>query len=59
MRGSNLLRDDNGVPVFVVNSELEAIACYPVRQPDTETFRTESAGTCHVSAQGRATARTN
>ncbi len=35
MRGSNLLRDDNGVPVFVVNSELEAIACHPVRQPDT------------------------
>ena len=55
MRGSNLLRDDNGVPVFVVNSELEAIACYPVRQPDTDTFRYwESAGTCHVSAQGQA-----
>jgi len=54
MRGSNLLRDDNGVPVFVVNSELEAIACYPVRQPDTDTFRYwESAGTCHVSAQGQ------
>jgi hypothetical protein len=53
MRGSNLLRDDTGVPVFVVNSELEAISCYPVRQPDTETFRYwESAGTCHVSAQG-------
>jgi hypothetical protein len=52
-RGSNLLRDDLGVPVFVVNSELEAIACYPVRQPDTETFRYwEAAGTCHVSAQG-------
>jgi len=54
MRGSNLLRDDLGVPVFVVNSELEAIACYPVRQPDNETFRYwESAGTCHVSAQGQ------
>ncbi len=54
MRGSNLLRDDNGVPVFVVNSELEAIACHPVRQPDTSTFRYwESAGTCHVSAQGQ------
>jgi len=53
MRGNNLLRDDLGVPVFVVNSELEAIACYPVRQPDTNTFRYwESAGTCHVSAQG-------
>ncbi|MEX1104476.1 MAG: alpha/beta hydrolase domain-containing protein, partial [Dehalococcoidia bacterium] len=54
LRGSNLLRDDLGVPVFVVNSELEAIACYPVRQPDTGTFRYwESAGTCHVSAQGQ------
>ena len=52
LRGSNLLRDDLGVPIFVVNSELEAIACYPVRQPDTATFRYwESAGTCHVSEQ--------
>jgi hypothetical protein len=55
LRGANLLRDDLGVPVFVVNSELEAIACHPVRQPDTDTFRYwESAGTCHVSAQGMA-----
>jgi hypothetical protein len=54
LRGTNLLRDDLGVPVFVVNSELEAIACYPVRQPDTATFRYwESAGTCHVSAQAQ------
>lgn len=54
LRGANLLRDDLGVPVFVLNSELEAIACYPVRQPDTGTFRYwESAGTCHVSAQGQ------
>jgi len=53
LRGSHLLRDDLGVPVFVINSELEAIACYPVRQPDTNTFRYwESAGTCHVSDQG-------
>jgi hypothetical protein len=37
-----------------VNSELEAISCYPVRQPDSDTFRYwESAGTCHVSAQGQ------
>ena len=37
---------------MVVNSELEAIACYPVRQPDTDRFRYwESAGTCHVSQQ--------
>ncbi len=52
LRGGNLLRDDLRVPVFVVNSELEAIACYSVRQPDSETFRYwESAGTCHVSEQ--------
>jgi hypothetical protein len=48
-----LLRDDLDVPVMVVNSELEAIACHNVRQPDTDLFRYwESAGTCHVSAQG-------
>lgn len=38
LRGTNLLRDDLGVPVMVVNSELEAIACYGVRQPDTIPF---------------------
>ena len=54
LRGANLLRDDLGVPVFVVNSELEAIACHPVRQADSDTFRYwESAGTCHVSEQGQ------
>lgn len=50
--GSNLIRDDLDIPVFVVNSELEAISCYGVRQPDTDTFRYwEAAGTCHVSQQ--------
>jgi hypothetical protein len=54
LRGSNLLRQDLGVPIFVVNSELEAIACYGVRQPDTDLFRCwEAAGTCHVSEQGQ------
>lgn len=54
LQGENLLRDDPNVPVFVVNSELEAIACYAVRQPDTPSFRYwESAGTCHVSQQSR------
>lgn len=54
LRGTNLLRDDLGVPVFVVNSELEAIACHGVRQADSDTFRYwESAGTCHVSEQGQ------
>ena len=55
LRGSNLLRDDLDIPVFIVNSELEAIACHRVRQPDTDTLRWwESAGTCHVSQQSRA-----
>jgi hypothetical protein len=49
------LRDDLDVPVFVVNSELEATPCYPVRQPDTDRFRYwEAAGTSHVSAQVQA-----
>jgi hypothetical protein len=52
LAGRNLLRSID-VPVFVVNSELEAIACHNVRQPDTDTYRYwESAGTCHVSVQG-------
>jgi hypothetical protein len=35
---------------MIVNSELEAIACYPVRQPDTDRFRWwEVAGTSHSS----------
>ncbi len=50
--GQNLIRDDLDIPVFVVNSELEAMSCYGVRQPDTDTFRYwEAAGTCHVSRQ--------
>ena len=56
LRGENRLRDDLGVPIFIVNSELEAIACYDVRQPDSESFRTwEVAGTCHISRQSMAT----
>ena len=54
LRGTNLLRNDLRTPVFIVNSELEAIACYAVRQPDSDTLRWwESAGTCHVSQQSR------
>jgi len=54
LQGKNLLRDDLGVPIFVVNSELEAIACFGVRQPNTETMRFwEVAGTSHTSIQGR------
>jgi hypothetical protein len=52
LRAQNRLRDDLDARIMVVNSELEAIACYPVRQPDTDRFRYwEAAGTCHVSAQ--------
>lgn len=52
LMGSNLVRDDLGIPIFVVNSELEAISCFGVRQDDSDTFRYwESAGTCHVSQQ--------
>ncbi|MFT6435050.1 MAG: hypothetical protein ACJAVI_003101 [Candidatus Azotimanducaceae bacterium] len=55
LQGTNLLRDDLGVPIFVVNSELEATACYGVRQPDTDSMRFwEVAGTSHTSIQGRA-----
>jgi Alpha/beta hydrolase domain len=51
-RGSHLLRDDLDVPVMIVNSELEAVPCHPVRQPDTDRFRWwEVAGTAHSSAQ--------
>jgi Alpha/beta hydrolase domain len=55
-RGQNLIRDDLDVPVMVVNTELEAIACLPVRQPDTDRFRTwEAAALTHVSYQAQLT----
>lgn len=37
--GVNLIRELD-VPAMIVNSELEAIACYRVRQPDTARFVT-------------------
>jgi hypothetical protein len=53
-RGQNLIRDDLDVPVMIVNTELEAIACLKVRQPDTERFRTwEAAALTHVSYQSQ------
>lgn len=55
-RGQNLIRDDLDVPVMIVNTELEAISCAPVRQPDTERFRTwEAAALTHVSYQAQLT----
>jgi Alpha/beta hydrolase domain len=44
------IRYDLGVPALVFNSETEAPALFPVRQPDTDTYRLwEVAGTCHLS----------
>ncbi|MFI5045706.1 MAG: alpha/beta hydrolase domain-containing protein [Acidimicrobiia bacterium] len=52
-RAANLVRDDLDVPVMVVNSELEATVCEPVRQPDTDRYRLwETAGTSHISRKG-------
>jgi hypothetical protein len=53
--GSHLLRDDLGIPVFVLNSETESTNYYPVRQPDSDTFRFwEVAGVAHGQAAGSA-----
>jgi hypothetical protein len=53
--GLHLLRSDLEVPLMVVNTECEAAACDPVRQPDTERFRYwEIAGASHVSLQAMA-----
>jgi hypothetical protein len=52
-RGINLIRELD-VPALIVNSELEGIACYRVRQPDTDRFVTwESAGSTHVAIQSQ------
>jgi Alpha/beta hydrolase domain len=46
------IRNDIDALVMIANSEVEAISCYKVRQPDTERFRYwEAAGTAHVSFQ--------
>ncbi len=51
--GTHLLRDDQGIPVMVVNTECEALSCCGVRQPDTDRYRYwEVAGASHVSLQG-------
>ena len=55
-RRATRVRDDLGVPVFVVNSETETQAYVGGRQPNTDQFRFwEVAGTSHVSMP-RATA---
>jgi hypothetical protein len=55
--GSHLLRDDLGIPVFVMNSESESTLHHPVRQPDTDHYRYwEVAGVAH-SPRDRGTPR--
>jgi hypothetical protein len=51
--GSHLVRDDLGVPVFVMNTETESVLHHPVRRPDSDTYRFwEIAGVAHGSATG-------
>jgi hypothetical protein len=51
--GSTRIRDDLGIPVLLLTTETEADSLYPVRQPDSDTFRTwEVAGAAHASAVG-------
>ena len=58
-RVSSRIREDLGVPVFVVNSETETLAYFPARQPDSETFRFwEVSGTSHVSVARQAVSTT-
>ncbi|MGA0601348.1 alpha/beta hydrolase domain-containing protein [Caulobacter sp. KR2-114] len=55
-RGQSLIREDLDVPAMIVNTELEAIACLSVRQPDTARFCTwEAAALTHVSYQAQLT----
>jgi Alpha/beta hydrolase domain len=57
--GGHLLRDV-GVPVFVVNSESESLAHFPVRQPDTDTYRFwEFAGHAHGTVPSKETLRSS
>jgi hypothetical protein len=52
---SSAIRDDGGVPILVLCSESEAMHNYPVRQPDSATFRFwEMAGSAHASSELRA-----
>lgn len=58
-RLSGRIREDLGVPVFVVNSETETMAYLGARQPETATFRFwEVPGTSHVSVAREAVATT-
>jgi hypothetical protein len=51
---SSAIRDDGRTPTLVLCSESETMHNYPVRQPDTDTFRFwEMAGTAHASSDMR------
>jgi hypothetical protein len=57
--GGHLLRDV-GVPVFVVNSESESLAHFPVRQPDTDSYRFwEFAGHAHGTVPSKEALRSS
>jgi hypothetical protein len=57
--GGHLLRDV-GVPVFVVNSESESLSHFPVRQPDTDTYRFwEFAGHAHGTVPSKEALRSS
>lgn len=55
--GAHRLRDDLGIPIFVLNSESESTLHFPVRQPDGDAYRYwEVAGVAH-SPRDRGTER--
>jgi hypothetical protein len=48
-RPVSMLRDDADIPMFVGNTETEALTFFPVRRPDTDLFRFwEAAGAAHA-----------
>lgn len=47
--GSSAIHDRGRAPILVLNTESETLRCFPVRQPDTATYRFwEMAGTGHM-----------
>src|SRR6202011_1682281 len=47
--GSASIHDRGRAPILVLNSESETLTCFPVRHPDTPTYRFwEMAGTAHM-----------
>jgi hypothetical protein len=51
---SHIVRTDLDTPVLVLNSESEAVKHFPVRQPDSDTYRLwEVSGSAHTSGGTR------